>query len=137
MFNPLPFLALAAVALGYSGAIDRVESRVQPTPVAAFSATPNLSVQDYVAALPETLQDPLCGARDVITADLSQAFAETFEASVEHEPGVSLEVWASDMMGTWTVVHVEHEGLACIVSSGFGWEEGMTAADVLQDRPLS
>lgn len=140
MFNPLPMLALSAVALGYSGAIDRAESSLQVSPVASvtgFAATPDLSVQDFVASLPETMQDPLCAARDVITADLSQDFAESLEASLVQDRGVSLEVWASDIMGTWTVLHVEHEGLTCIVSSGFGWTESTTAADVLQDRPLS
>lgn len=140
MFNPLPFLALSAVALGYSGAIDRVDAKFQADPapaVTGFAAASNLSVQDFAGSLPQTVQDPLCDSRDVITEDLSHDFAEALEASWEQDQGVSIEVWASDLMGTWTVLHVENAGLACIVSSGFGWTDGMTAEDVLQDHPLS
>ena len=140
MFNPLPFLALSAVALGYSGAMDRVEANFQADPapaVTGFAAASNLSVQDFAASLPESLQDPLCDARDLITEDLSQDFAETLEASWAQDQDVTIEVWTSDLMGTWTVLHVENAGLACILSSGFGWTDGMTAQDVLRDQPLS
>lgn len=140
MFNPLPFLALSAVALGYSGAIDRVDSSFQTDPaptVSSFAAASNLSVQTFAGSLPQSVQDPYCDAKDVIVEDLSHDFAETFEASLEQDQTVSLEVWASDLMGTWTVLHVEKDGLTCIVSSGFGWTDGMSAEDVLQDRPLS
>ena len=140
MFNPLPLLALSAVAFGYSGAIDRVDANFQSDPapaVTGFAAASNLFVQDFAGSLPETPQDPLCDVREVIIEDLSHDFAETFQASWPQTQDVAIEVWASDLMGTWTVLHVEKAGLACIVSSGFGWTDGMSAEDVMQDRPLS
>ena len=140
MFNPLPLLALGALAVGYAGAIketDRAFAANTSTTVAAFPAAENLSVQDFVGKLPETVQDPLCDAKATVTASLSDDFAEVFEASWSSTADVSVELWTSDLMGTWTVLHVDDAGLACIVSSGFGWEEGMAAEAILQDRPLS
>ncbi|NEX48124.1 hypothetical protein [Pseudotabrizicola algicola] len=139
MFNPLPLLALGAVAIGYFGAIDRTNrafDAAQISPVAAFPATPGLSVHDFVAKLPQTVQDPLCDNKDVITASLAHDFAEGFHAEwLEHQAKV--ELWTSDVMGTWTLLHVGSDGLACIVGSGFGWSEGMEARDILPDNPLS
>lgn len=140
MFNPLPFLALGALAIGYAGAIketDRAFATTASPTVAAFPATPNLSVQDFVGKLPETAQDPLCDSKEAVTASLSDDFAEEFEASWSNLPNAAVELWTSDLMGTWTVLHIDDAGLACIVSSGFGWEEGMGAETILQERPLS
>ncbi len=139
MFNPLPLLALGAVAVGYVGAVDRTDrafDTMAESHVAAFSSTPDLSVHEFVGKLPQSVQDPLCDQKDAITASLSDDFAETFESNWS-EQQVSLELWASDLMGTWTVLHVDDEGLACIVESGFGWAQGMDAQDILQDSPLS
>lgn len=140
MFNPLPFLALGAAAIGYSGAInqtDRVFESMPAPSVVAFSATPDLSVQDFVGKLPETMQDPLCEQRNVVAASLSDDFAETLEASWDRPQDINMELWTSDLMGTWTLLHVRGDGLACILSSGFGWTEGMGADDIVTDRPLS
>ena len=140
MFNPVPFLALGAVAIGYFGAIDHTDRQFaeQPAPsIAAFTAAPNLSVQDFVARLPETVQDPHCDTVQAITAALHQDFAETKQASWSNSGTKDMELWASDLMGTWTLVHVESDAMACIVASGFGWSEGMTAQDVLQSAPVS
>lgn len=140
VINPIPLLALSTVAFGYFGAINQIEPRFQSTPaptVTGFAAAPNLSVQEYVGTVPQTLQDPLCAAKDIIAEDLHQDFAETLEASWDQNGSATMEVWTSDVMGTWTMLRVENAGLACIVASGFGWTEGMTAEDVVQIRPLS
>jgi hypothetical protein len=142
MFNPFPLLALGLVAFGYTGAIDRLNStsvldqNANPS-ISSFAAAPNLSVQDFVARLPSSVQDPLCDEKDVLTSSLANDFAEGFESVWEHPQQVSTELWASDLMGTWTLLQVQEDGLACIVASGFGWTDGMGAQDIIPDRPLS
>ncbi|MDR7124518.1 hypothetical protein [Pseudotabrizicola sp. 4114] len=140
MFNPLPLLALGAVAVGYAGAIDRVDQSfdltLAPT-VAAYTATPDLSVHDFVGKLPESVQDPLCDTKEVITVSLTDDFAETLEGQWVQEQSVNVELWTSDLMGTWTLLQVKGDGLTCIVSSGFGWTEEMTAESIVQNRPIS
>lgn len=139
MFNPLPLLALGAVAVGYFGAVERTDRAFDAMPqsqVAAYPASQGLSVEEFVGQLPQTVQDPLCDTKDVITVSLSGDFAETMEASwTQRDSGI--ELWASDLMGTWTLLHVNEDGLACIVQSGFGWQEGMTPEAVVQGGPLS
>lgn len=140
MFNPLPLLALGTVAIGYAGAIDQTDLAfdTKPNPaIAAFPAATNLSVQDYVGGIPETIEDPLCDVREAITSSLSDSFAETLERTWEHEQNVEMELWTSDLMGTWTLLRVGNDSMACIVSSGFGWEDGMAAESVVQLRPVS
>ncbi|MFN4154265.1 MAG: hypothetical protein ACK4HF_06390 [Paracoccaceae bacterium] len=144
MFNPLPFLALGAVIIGYTGTIDRVDrsfDQASNPSVAAFPAVANLSVHEFVSKLPETVQDPLCDAKDRLTASLSHDFAETLEDTWEQAQAVTMELWASDLMGTWTLLRVStvtgNAGLACIVSSGFGWTEGMGVQDILPARSVS
>lgn len=141
MFNWVPVIAMGLVGIGYSGAIsalDRAEATSVPdTTIVSFSAAPNLSVHDFVGQLPGSVQDPLCDAKQTITASLQHDFAEVFESTWEQQHRVSMELWASDLMGTWTLLRVETDALACIVASGFGWSEGMDAQDILSDRPLS
>jgi len=140
MFNPLPILALGAVAAGYAGAIDRVDRSFDLAPdpaVAAYTAAPELSVHDFVGKLPETVQDPLCDTKEMIIVSLTDDFAETLESSWVREQRVNVELWTSDLMGTWTLLHVDHDGLTCIVSSGFGWTEEMSAESIVRNRPIS
>ncbi|MDO8882773.1 MAG: hypothetical protein U0934_13040 [Pseudotabrizicola sp.] len=142
MFNPLPLLALGVVAAGYAGAVDNLRSANDLGPdanpsIVAFAAAPNLSVQGFVGQLPQSIQDPLCDDTDVLTASLADDFAETFESTWMQQQQVSMELWASELMGTWTLLQVQEDGLACIVASGFGWTDGMGVQDVVPDRPLS
>lgn len=134
MFNPLPILALGAVALGYAGAIDRTAPEfdfADPISVSAFSAGQDLSVQDFVGKLPLTLQDPHCDTPPMIAASLVDDFAESRHDVWTQGVDLKMELWVSDLMGTWTLLHVGADGITCIVSSGFGWTEGMQAQDVL------
>lgn len=140
MFNPLPLLALGAVAIGYAGAVDRTDRAFDAAPdvfIASFPAVTDLSVHEFVGRLPETVQDPLCDAKETITASLADDFAETLESTWLQEQTVSMELWASDLMGTWTLLRTGDDGLTCILSSGFGWSEGMTVESIVQNRPVS
>ena len=140
MFNPLPILALGAVAIGYAGAIDRTDQMFEsyaPSAVAAFTSTSNLSVEEFVSKLPETVQDPYCAAEREMIATLTDDFAEVRQASWIRGDALKMELWASDVMGTWTVLHVGSEIVTCLVASGFGWDEGMTLLEVLGASALA
>lgn len=138
MFNPLPLLALGAIGLGYASAIDHVDKTFEGAPIVeGFTASPNLSVHDFVGRLPETVQDPWCDERETVAASLSDDFAETLESEWVQEHAVKMELWASDLMGTWTLLTVAEDGLTCILSSGFGWADGMDAESLVQIRPIS
>jgi hypothetical protein len=134
MFNPLPLMALGVVAFGYAGSIDRVNRSFDSLPepdITVFAPATNLSIHDYIGRLPETVQDPLCEPKSAMTASLGDDFAETHQISWQDSEPVSLELWASDLMGTWTVLSIHQNGLACVSASGFGWEAGMNVTDVM------
>ena len=140
MLNSLPLVALGAVAIVYAGAMAQADqhfdSLAAPS-IVSFDSSSDLSVQDFVAALPQSVDDPLCGQKDQITATLSDDFAESVLSVVQGDAGQTHEIWTSDLMGTWTVLDVTDAATTCIVQSGYGWEKGMTARDILKPTPLS
>ena len=142
MVNLVPLMALGLVAVGYAGAINALDHAPDPHPravagIVAFQAGPNLSVHGFVGQLPNALQDPLCDVKQTVTSSLTDDFAETLESAWNQQHQMSMELWASDLMGTWTLLRVESDALACIVASGFGWADGMGMKDIVQDGPLS
>lgn len=140
MLNSISLIALGAVAIVYAGATEQTGQHFenQPAPsVVSFDASPNHSVQDFVASLPQTVQDPLCGTKEQIASTLSDDFAESVLTVVRSDNGQMHEVWTSDLMGTWTLLDVTDRDLACIVQSGYGWTDGMTARDIVKPIPPS
>jgi hypothetical protein len=140
MLNSIPLIALGAFAAVYAGAVAQDDQQVQAQPAASivsFDATSSLSVQDFVASLPQGVQDPLCATKNQIAATLSHDFAESVLTVVRGDNGQMYEVWTSDLMGTWTLLDVTQPDLVCIVQSGYGWSAGMTARDIVKPAPLS
>ncbi|TQS70329.1 hypothetical protein ERN12_14370 [Rhodobacteraceae bacterium] len=72
---------------------------------------------------------PYCDNRATLTATLNHDFAEVQRVNQPIDQNRSVELWASDVMGTWTAVYNRADGVACVVSSGTGWEH--------QDSPLA
>ena len=131
MINLLPFLALGAVAIGFASAMDRAEKIPEPEQVQFFSAASNPSIDDFVGRIPQTVQDPLCDAEQAIKSQISEDFAESRKGTLPKAGIVRTEVWASDLMGTWTLITINDDRLACITASGFGWTSGMTLSNLL------
>lgn len=140
MLNTISFVALGAIAIAYAGATNHIDQTFETMPapsIVSFDASPNHSVQDFVSGLPQTVQDPLCGAKAQIATTLSEDFAESVLTVVRGDNGQMHEVWTSDLMGTWTLLDVTDGDLACIVQSGYGWTAGMTARDIVKPDPAS
>lgn len=145
MMNALPTLALALVALGYAGAIASTNAAIDATEqsalrqnsanVAAFPATTGLAVQDF-AARNGQIDAPLCDSHQVITQTLSHDFEESMREHWVQAADMKLELWASDMFGTWTVLHLGTDGMTCVVSSGTGWNGQQDVAQVIATSDL-
>ena len=82
-----------------------------------------------------SLTETYCDARTVVAATLRHDFAETPRLVRMTGEGMMMELWASELMGTWTVVHHGGDGISCIVTSGQGWT-GATDAAVMLDAAL-
>lgn len=139
MINLLPILALGALALGYAGAIGSTNSRfnAMPSTATSFPAASGLSVQRFAAQLPQSVDDPYCDTAAKVEATLQHDFEESREQTWSIGAGLSADLWTSDLMGTWTLVHRKDDGTSCIASSGFGWAAGMDAQEILSNSPLS
>lgn len=141
MFNPLPLLALAGVAAGYAGAIHHDPYEPAKTPLVAMQSYPaaspanfqNLSVTNLVRRTGDALaeNEPNCQSSTNIVATLKHDFGENRRDSWVQAKTLKMELWASDEMGTWTLVQHDAGGIACVLSSGIGWRSDSNTNDIL------
>ena len=137
--NPVPFLGLALIASGYAAATDSLDRwfAAQPEPqIAAYSAVqdgPAPSVYDMLNHGAEPYDRPHCAAHATLAASLTADFNEVQVASRTSGSGLVMQIFASEEMGTWTVVHAGADGVSCVVASGTGWMPGATPDMVYAD----
>jgi len=98
----------------------------------------DLSVFDTITEIGEAQSPdvPFCDHRSDLLAVLDHDFAESPRLQQPLEGARSVELWASDVMGTWTAVYTRADGVACVVSSGIGWERGHDALALLETEGL-
>lgn len=88
--------------------------------VFTFILTTALGVQAAVAM-------PSCGSRDDVVSTLVDQYDETHRASgLESETGL-MEIWASDIDGSWTILLTRPDGQTCIMATGSYWLETIQA----------
>jgi len=141
--NPIPFLALGLIASGYAAFSSDITARVaaEPAQIVAYPAyvgTDNLSIYDMPGATPDAAYDrPLCQDSATMVASLNHDFAETLVDTSLQADGLVMELYASTLMGTWTLVHKGDDGVSCVVTSGIGWTETATPDQVLAQANLA
>ncbi|MCU0828999.1 MAG: hypothetical protein MUE52_16775 [Tabrizicola sp.] len=94
--------------------------------------------------LPETANDSdltaaYCDRREIVQDTLRHDFAEEATLAALTGSGMMLELWTSDLLGTWTVVHHGKDGISCIVTSGMDWASGgdpVTLLDAVLDEQI-
>lgn len=80
--------------------------------------------------------EPFCDRREKLLQTLDHDFAEHPHLRSPLDARRSVELWASEVMGTWTAVYTRADGVACVVSSGIGWETGHDPLALLQAEGL-
>jgi hypothetical protein len=78
-----------------------------------------------------SLTESYCDARETVARTLDHDFAEAPRLAALTEGGMTMELWASDLLGTWTVVHHGGDGISCIVTSGQDWAAGADPGSIL------
>lgn len=138
--NVLPILAAATIGLGYFGVAETVNKNPDPIDQAQLVAYPADVAATALAPITSSGQQEVdqafCGSTWDVTDSLAHDFAETAQETWVHGADLVLQLWASDTMGTWTLLHVGQDGFSCVVSSGMGWNDGVSAADVLALAPI-
>jgi hypothetical protein len=135
VMNVLPMLALSTLAAGYVAAIDRADTHFDRKPelaLTSYAATPTLSVHDVMARASQSVDQPFCDNVDKVTETLAMDFAEVRQDAWVQGEDMAMQLWASDIMGTWTMIHVGQDNVACVVSSGTGWQQGLETAAIIE-----
>lgn len=86
-----------------------------------------LALSFAVAALlaappPAAAQGRACAERSVLVERLASGYGETRQAIGLAAGNAVVEVFASPVTGTWTIVATMPGGLSCLVASGIAWE---------------
>lgn len=140
--NPLPFLGLAVVAGGFAVAIEALDldfARSEMTPIRPFSTntSTSLSVEEDFLADTVPVDIPHCEPAQTLAATLAEDFAEEPVEVRMAGDGLTVELWASSIMGTWTIVHHGFDGISCVIGSGVGWNTESGPDDVFAQVALA
>ena len=66
--------------------------------------------------------DMACGARDSVVAALGEKYGEIRRGGGLAGPTAIFEIWASEATGTWTILKISPDGMACIMAAGDVWQ---------------
>ena len=142
--NPLPILALVAVAGTYSMATERLNQDFAPKQYSQAEqvvyypgGSDDLSVYSLMERVAPSLDSPRCEAQAQMASILARDFSEHPVENRVIGDGLQVVLWGSTEMGTWTLVHNGDDGVACVVSSGTGWTDLSSADEIFSAAPLS
>lgn len=127
--------------MGYAGAIQYDPYEPAKTPLIAMQSYPaaspanlqNLSVTHLMRRTGDALaaNEPNCQSSTEITATLKHDFGENRRDSWVQAKSLRMELWASDQMGTWTLIQHDDAGISCVISSGIGWRSNSNTNEIL------
>ena len=118
--------SVAALLAMPAASATRPDQPVQAWPAMAGVDTATLleQAQDLPVSDMAVGDQPYCAADAEIHQTLQQDVNETLVPGDGH---AATELWASDQMGTWTLVVPRRDDTSCIIASGIGYD---TARDV-------
>ena len=138
--NPFPLLALAMVVTGYTAATHSLQDDIAAPPkteIAAWDASAPLSIYDMPGHAMPDFARPHCEPHSTLAANLQHDFEEHPVVALQTSGGLDIQLFASDLMGTWTLVHKGSDGISCIVSSGTGWAKGTSPETIFAAAALA
>ena len=123
---------------GYTTVAPRVQSDTRPMDDLDGENFGDLSVFDTISryGADQSSTEPYCDLRQNVVQTLDHDFAEYSKARSPLPKGRSVELYASDIMGTWTAVYTRADGISCVVSSGIDWEQGDNPVALLETEQL-
>ena len=126
-------LAVTTLALPRTGA----GGGLPPDGIEVHAAMPSARGQPLSAydALGHTQISPAqtyCDRHEIVAGGLTHDFAETLRARKVSRDGLRIELWTSDLMGTWTALHHGEDGISCIVASGVDWTPAISPDDLIR-----
>jgi hypothetical protein len=70
----------------------------------------------------------MCGGYDELRSLLDARFGEHPTSSGLADDGRMMQVFASTEAGTWTMVSVNADGMACVLATGRAWQHEALAS---------
>lgn len=130
-------LAAGAVAVSTLALPDRKAPDRKAEEIVVHTAMPagvrqSPSVYDALGHEQVSPAQTYCDRHKVVTGGLAHDFAETLRAEKVSRDGLRIELWSSDLMGTWTALHHGEDGISCIVASGVGWNPAVSPEDLIK-----
>lgn len=130
-------LVVAAATLAMTAPAESFSYRLTPPSDAMRSSSEvpsldNLALLDLVTAYgdDQAFDEPYCDVRVTVTEKLANGFEETRVSAPQERDGIFVELWASDRLGTWTMLATRTDGIACVIETGRDWA-GETGLDTL------
>lgn len=105
--------ALALPGLAALAPLQGPPPVVQPSRLAVLDAVVDLGPAQAV-------DEPYCTGAAEMAASLQGDFGETRLQSQDRADSTRLDLWAAQEMGTWTLVYIRRDGVACVLDSGTG-----------------
>ena len=82
--------------------------------------------------LDQSATEPYCDIKANLVTTLDHDFAEKRKAAQPLPKDREIELYASDVMGTWTAVYNRPDGVSCVINSGIDWERGNNPVALLE-----
>ncbi len=130
-------LVVAAATLAMTAPAESFSYRLTPPSDAMRSSSEvpsldNLTLLDLVTAYgdDQAFDEPYCDVRVTVTEKLANDFEEIRVSAPQERDGIFVELWASDRLGTWTMLATRTDGIACVIETGRDWA-GETGLETL------
>jgi len=65
----------------------------------------------------------MCGQRDSVVASLGEKYGEARRGGGLTGQTAIVEIWVSDVTGTWTITTTTAKGLTCLMAAGTSWQD--------------
>lgn len=125
-------LAAGAVAVSTLALPDRRAHEIVIHAAMPAGAGRAPSVYDALGHQQVSPAQTYCDRHEVVTDGLAHDFAETLQAAKVTRNGLRIELWTSELMGTWTALHHGEDGISCIVASGVDWSPEVSPEDLIR-----
>ncbi len=77
-----------------------------------------------VATAPPAARAQLsCGDRDAMVEQLSRSYGEARKGAGLAGQAALFEIWASNAIGSWTILKTTPNGIACVIAVGENWRD--------------
>lgn len=75
-----------------------------------------------LTSAPAQAQSGACAPRDMVVQRLADAYGETRQSMGLGANNMVVEVFASEMSGSWTITVTGSDGISCLMASGQAYE---------------